>query len=140
MRTGFFPYVQRKIIDCPLAAAGCLPVFCCIGRGARQGFKSRGHTRPQQNEGIPRGPSRANKGGKGKIPCRQYFTFALTIARGFLRLIPGPTFLIEVHPGFRRKNAGALTVEGNTRAAPVPSQQTTGNLFARDDIAEVFPK
>ena len=57
--------------------------------------------------GIPRGPSRANKGGKGKIPCRQYFTFALTIAREFLRLIPGPTFYIKVHPGFRRKNAGA---------------------------------
>ena len=66
--------------------------------------------------GIPRGPSRANKGGKGKIPCRQYFTFALTIAREFLRLIPGPTFLLEVHPGFRLKCWRAHG-GGNTRAA-----------------------
>lgn len=84
---------------------------------------------------------RTNNGGKGKIPCRQYFTFALTIAGGFLRLTPGPTSIIKVHPGFRRKNAAALTVEG-TLAPPRTSsiQQSTGNLFARDDIAEVFSK
>ena len=129
--------------------------FSVVRGCARQGFKSRGHTRPQQNEGIPRGPSRANKGGKGKIPCRQYFTFALTIAREFLRLIPGPTFYIKVHPGFRRKNAGAhgggwifsshpqanlykkgspkgkqKKCCGHPRQSPVPQQQSTGNLFS----------
>ena len=81
--------------------------FSVVRGCARQGFKSRGAYEATTERGIPRGPSRANKGGKGKIPCRQYFTFALTIAREFLRLIPGPTFYIKVHPGFRRKNAAA---------------------------------
>lgn len=78
------------------------------------------HCAAQQNEGIPRGPSRANKGGKGIIPCRQYFTFALTIAREFLRLTSGPTFLLEVHPRVKRKMLSRSRWREHPRAARPP--------------------
>ena len=103
---GFLSQVRAV---CPFSVVG----GCARGLATlRQGRASA----TQQNVYSPCGPSRTNNGGKGKIPCRQYFTFTLTIAGDFLRLIPGPTFLLEVHPGFRLKCWRAHG-GGNTRAA-----------------------